>query len=107
VVFYAPIATGGGVAELLGNNGNVLNTGIELSVSWKDKIANNCDYHINFNATTIHNEVLELEGREYIPSGLIRETIPPERRLDTQLDRFMDMRLLGFTKAKAKHYSTL
>jgi len=29
VVFYAPIATGGGLAELLGNNGKVLNTGVE------------------------------------------------------------------------------
>ena len=27
VVFFAPIATGGGVAELLGNNGSVLNNG--------------------------------------------------------------------------------
>jgi len=72
VVFYAPIATGGGVAELLGNNGSVLNTGVELSVTWKDKITNDIDYRINFNATTIHNEVLKLEGREYIPGAYVR-----------------------------------
>ncbi|HEX3006550.1 MAG TPA: SusC/RagA family TonB-linked outer membrane protein, partial [Bacteroidales bacterium] len=72
VVFYAPIATGGGTAELLGNNGSVLNNGVELNLTWKDKISENSNYRIGLNATTIHNEVTELKGREYIPGGLVR-----------------------------------
>ncbi len=72
VVFYAPIATGGGVAELLGNNGKVLNTGIELSIHWKKEVSKDLGYNLSFNATFNHNEVLELNGRDYIPSGYVR-----------------------------------
>ena len=72
VVFYAPIATGGGVAELLSNNGKVQNQGIELSLNWGDKINEDFSYNIGFNATTISNKVLALEGREYIPGASVR-----------------------------------
>jgi len=72
VVFRAPIATGGGVADLLANNGDVLNSGVELNLNWDKKITDTWSYHIGFNATTLHNEVLSLEGREYIPSGYVR-----------------------------------
>jgi TonB-linked SusC/RagA family outer membrane protein len=72
VVFYTPIATGGGVANLLDNNGNVLNSGVELNLSYNDKINNDLSYHVGMNLTTIHNEVLTLQGRDYIPSGYVR-----------------------------------
>lgn len=72
VVFYAPIATGGGVAELLSNNGTVQNQGIELNLNWNDKISKDLSYNIGFNATTIDNKVLKLEGREYIPGASVR-----------------------------------
>jgi TonB-linked SusC/RagA family outer membrane protein len=71
-VFFAPIATGGGVAELLANNGKVLNAGVELMLNWNDELSENLDYTIGFNATSIFNRVLELEGRDYIPGGLVR-----------------------------------
>jgi TonB-linked SusC/RagA family outer membrane protein len=72
VVFYAPIATGGGVAELLGNNGSVLNSGLEINLNWKDQFSDKVTYQIGFNATTIHNEVTKLEGRDYIPGAYVR-----------------------------------
>ncbi|MDO9340459.1 MAG: TonB-dependent receptor [Bacteroidales bacterium] len=72
VVFFAPIATGGGVAELLGNNGSVLNEGLEISISYKDKLSDRTSYNIGMNITTIHNKVLKLQGRDYIPGALVR-----------------------------------
>lgn len=72
VVFYAPIATGGGVAELLGNNGSVLNQGFELNLNLKEKLNENSGYNIGLNITTISNKVLKLEGRDYIPAAFIR-----------------------------------
>lgn len=72
VVFFAPIATGGGVAELLGNNGSVINSGVELSLNWTEKFDNGLSMTIGFNATTIINRVTRLEGREYIPGGYVR-----------------------------------
>ena len=69
VVFHAPIATGGGVATLLANNGRVLNAGVELSLRWADSIGD-FNYNVGFNATFNHNEVLALEGRDNIPGVL-------------------------------------
>ena len=71
VVFHAPIATGGGVASLLANNGKVLNTGVELSLKWADKIGPDFSYNVGMNATINHNEVLALEGRDNIPGGYV------------------------------------
>ena len=70
VVFYVPIASGGGTAELLANNGTVNNTGVELSVNWSDKVGD-FRYNIGLNATYINNKVLKLEGRDYIPGASI------------------------------------
>ncbi|MEA4935178.1 MAG: TonB-dependent receptor [Paludibacter sp.] len=72
VVFYVPISAGGGVAEILNNNGKVRNMGVELNLNWKEKISNDLSYNISFNATTINNKVLELPGREYIPGASVR-----------------------------------
>lgn len=72
VVFYVPIAAGGGTGEILNNNGKVSNMGVELNLNWKEKISNDLSYNISFNATTISNKVLELPGREYIPGASVR-----------------------------------
>ena len=72
VVFFAPIATGGGKADLLANNGKVLNAGVELMLNWKDKISDNTNYNISFNVSGVYNEVLELAGKDFIPGGPVR-----------------------------------
>jgi TonB-linked SusC/RagA family outer membrane protein len=72
VVFYAPIATGGGTAELLGNNGSVLNQGVELKINYKKKVSDYIAFNIGLNATTIFNKVLKLKGRESIPGASVR-----------------------------------
>lgn len=72
VVFYAPIATGGGVTELLGNNGSVLNQGFELNLNWREKLSENTSVSIGMNVTTIYNKVTKLEGRDFIPGALVR-----------------------------------
>lgn len=72
VVFYVPIATGGGAAELLANNGTVRNSGFELELSWRDKLSEDLSYNIGFNATTVRNRVVALQDREYIPGASVR-----------------------------------
>ena len=72
VVFYVPIATGGGTAELLSNNGRVRNSGVELTLGWSDSVGENFQYNIGLNLTTISNKVLALEGRDYIPGASVR-----------------------------------
>jgi TonB-linked SusC/RagA family outer membrane protein len=72
VVFYVPIATGGGAAELLSNNGRVLNSGFELTLGWADSVGKDFQYNIGLNLSTIANKVLELQGRDYIPGASVR-----------------------------------
>jgi TonB-linked SusC/RagA family outer membrane protein len=72
VVFYVPIATGGGTAELLSNNGRVLNSGFELTLGWTDSVGKDFQYNIGLNLSTIANKVLELQGRDYIPGASVR-----------------------------------
>lgn len=54
------------------NAADVLNTGVELLVNWKDQ-AGDVFYEISANASTIHNEVLKLgedvEADNFIPLG--------------------------------------
>ena len=71
VVFHAPIASGGGVANLLANNGKVLNAGVELSLKWADAVGEDFRYNLGLNATFNHNRVLALEGRDNIPGAQV------------------------------------
>ena len=72
VVFYVPIATGGGTSYLLDNNGVVRNSGIEFNLRWNDKISNDFSYNVGLNLTTVNNKVIRLEGRDNIPGGSVR-----------------------------------
>ncbi len=72
VVFYVPIVSGGGTAYLLDNNGVVNNSGVELNLGWKDKIGSDFSYNVGMNLTTVHNNVVSLEGRDNIPGGMVR-----------------------------------
>lgn len=72
VVFYVPIATGGGTTELLANNGTVRNSGVELDLRWNDAVSEDFSYNIGLNVTTVKNRVIALEGRDYIPGAMVR-----------------------------------
>lgn len=102
VVFYAPIATGGGVAELLGNNGSVVNAGIELSLNWKEEFANGLTMTIGFNATTISNKVTKLEGREYIPSGYVRGNYTTRTAVGHPIGSFYGYEIEGVYKSESE-----
>ncbi len=77
VVFVAPVASGGGTAELLGNNGSVRNMGIELALSWDDKISENLSYSIGINLTTVYNKVVKVLNTTTgkVPGATINGTI--------------------------------
>lgn len=66
-VINSPLPMGAG--NLLGNNGEILNTGVELSVNWSDKIGKDFNYYIGANISTLHNEVKSLNGSPYLYGG--------------------------------------
>jgi len=102
VVFFAPIATGGGVTDLLGNNGSVLNNGLELTLKWNKKLTEKMDYSVGLNLTTIHNKVLELEGRSYIPGALIRGNYSTRTEVGHPIGSFYGYEIEGVYKSESE-----
>jgi TonB-linked SusC/RagA family outer membrane protein len=102
VVFFAPIATGGGVTELLGNNGSVVNAGIEISLDWTEKFKNGMGMTIGFNATTIMNRVTKLEGREYIPGGSVRGGFSTRTAVGHPIGSFYGFEIAGVYKSESE-----
>ena len=102
VVFFAPIATGGGVAELLGNNGSVVNAGVELNLNWKEQFTNELTMNINLNATTVLNRVTKLEGREYIPSGYARGNYTTRTAVGHPIGSFYGYEIAGVYKSESE-----
>lgn len=74
VVFYTPIAAGGGTATLLSNNGSVMNLGVELSLSWSERVNQNLSYNLGLNATFNHNQVTKLNGLELSANDFVPGT---------------------------------
>ena len=96
VVFEAPIATGGGVANLLSNNGKVQNQGAELNLNWHEKIDKDFSYHIGFNATTIANKVLALNGRDTpIPGAYFGGTFATQTKVGYPIGSFWGYQIVG------------
>ena len=55
---------------IAGNYGEVLNSGVDLSLNWNDKINKDFSYNIGFNLGWLHNEVKSLKGElNYIKDG--------------------------------------
>ena len=60
-----------GVKETYTNAGEVLNSGLEFEVGWKDQIGD-LHYSINANLSTLHNEVKKLHASvDHIDGGMV------------------------------------
>jgi TonB-linked SusC/RagA family outer membrane protein len=95
VIFYTPIATGGGVVEQLRNNGKVMNAGIELSLQYSQVYASGLRMSVGFNITTLKNEVLELQGREYIPGAMVRGNFTTRTAVGHPIGSFYGYEIAG------------
>ncbi len=102
VVFHAPIATGGGVATLLANNGKVLNAGAELSLKWADSIADEFHYNVGFNATFNHNSVLALEGRDNIPGAAVNGVYSTLTQVGYPIGAFWGYQVEGIFQSRSE-----
>jgi len=54
---------------LAGNYGKILNSGIDVSVNWTDKIGKDFSYNIGANISTLRNRVKDLSGNSIIRGG--------------------------------------
>lgn len=75
LLFNQPIATSVGLTgSPYINAGHIRNTGIDFEVGYRRTIGD-WKFDINFNASHVHNEVIDLEGRDLVTSG-IKEGYP-------------------------------
>ena len=54
---------------LMQNIGKILNTGVDVSINWADRVGDNFKYNIGANFSYIHNEVKDLAGNPFIAGG--------------------------------------
>ncbi|MCD8182887.1 MAG: TonB-dependent receptor [Bacteroides sp.] len=54
---------------IAGNNGQILNSGIDLSLNWNDKIGKDFAYNVGVNLSYLHNEVKSLKDNMNIIKG--------------------------------------
>jgi len=102
VVFFVPIAVGGGVAELLANNGSVLNAGVELMLNWNKEVNDRFSYNIGFNAAVNHNRVLELEGRDFIPGAFVRGNFTTRTEVGRPIGSFYGFEIQGVFESESQ-----
>lgn len=55
-----------GAGSLLMNNGEIQNSGVEVSLNWDDKIGRDFTYNVGVNMSTLKNKVTHLDGLERI-----------------------------------------
>jgi TonB-dependent starch-binding outer membrane protein SusC len=52
------------------NAGSVLNSGLELALSYNKTLSNGLGFNVSYNIATLHNQVLSLAaGQDFIPTG--------------------------------------
>lgn len=69
-----------------GNYGEIRNSGIELSLSWADKVSKNFQYNVSLNASTLRNEVISLKNgvpRLFIGGAEFRQILVPGQPINT------------------------
>ena len=63
---------------LLQNIGKILNTGVDVSINWADRIGNDFKYYIGANLSYLKNEVKDLAGNPYIAGGATYQFVGKE-----------------------------
>ena len=72
----------------------MLNHGVELVVNWADS-KGDLNYDIGFNATTIANKVLQLNGRDEIPGAEVNGVFSTSTRVGYPIGSFWGYKVDG------------
>jgi TonB-linked SusC/RagA family outer membrane protein len=103
-IFFAPVASGGGTATLYGNNGTILNQGIEFLINYNKQVTADFSYNISFNASFIRNEVVEMNGENVIKSGNVRGNMVTRTQEGYPIGTFWGYEVDGIYQTKAETY---
>ncbi len=97
-VFDMPLPFGAGEKRM--NNGEVENSGVELTLNWNDAIGKDFRYNIGFNMSTLKNKVTYLNGRDRIATG--EAEFRTYRILGESIDSFYGYKVVGVYQNQAQ-----
>ena len=83
------------------NVGAMRNKGIEISATWRGKIAKDFGYTVGANFSTIHNEVTNLFGQAFITRGPLAE-FPQRLTVGQPFDVFYGYDIIGVYQTQAE-----
>lgn len=83
------------------NVGAMRNKGIEISATWRGKIANDFGYTIGANFSTIHNEVTNLYGQAFLSRGPLAE-FPQRLTVGQPFDVFYGYEITGVYQTQSE-----
>ncbi|HRQ51099.1 MAG TPA: SusC/RagA family TonB-linked outer membrane protein, partial [Agriterribacter sp.] len=83
------------------NVGAMRNKGLEISATWRGKIANDFGYTIGANFSTIHNEVTDLFGQAFLTRGPLAE-FPQRLTVGQPFDVFYGYEITGVYQTQAE-----
>jgi hypothetical protein len=75
---------------------------VELNLNWNHNISENSSYQISFNATTVHNKILKLKGRDYIPGALVRGNYTTRSAVGHPIGSFYGFRIEGVYQSESQ-----
>lgn len=81
---------------LAGNYGKILNSGIDVSANWNDKIGRDFSYNIGVNISTLRNRVKDLNGNSIIRGGKTVNIVGKE------MNSFYGFKMIGVYQTEAE-----
>lgn len=102
-----PLPTSAGsVNAPIVNDGKVLNRGIELALTYANKIGNDFTYSISANAGSLHNEVLELNLPIPIRQGQIGTNFLTQTEVGHPVGSFYLYEMIGIFQSESEVFSS-
>src|SRR5690606_21095115 len=86
------------------NAGDVLNKGFEFSINYSDRIGNDFNFNVNYNVTFLHNEVLDIQGANFIEGGQfgVGQPLPTRMEVGQPLGYFYGYQTDGIFQTQAE-----
>lgn len=99
-------ASAGNAGAPIVNDGKILNRGLELALTYANKIGNDFTYSISANAGTLHNEVLELNVPIPIRQGQIGSNYLTLTEVGHPVGSFYLYEMIGIFQTQSEVFSS-
>jgi hypothetical protein len=97
-----PAVAGDVTGQVLTNAASIQNSGLEISLTWSDKINKNISYHIGGNVTLNRNNVIGLNGGQPIYDGGVSQSNVTKTDNGHAVGSFYVLKMIGVFQSDAE-----